>query len=330
MEDRFERKLSSWIGKLLSYGDRLILINSVLTSLPMFMLSFLEIPKGVRKRLDFYRSRFFWQSDGHKNKYRLTKWSIICRPRDQGGLGIEVLELKNKCLLSKWLYKLMNEEGVWQELLTNKYLHSKTLSQVAVKPTDSPFWKGLMKVRSDFFKRGSFVIGDGMNTRFWEDTWLGDSPLAQQYPLLYNIANHKQVLVAQALTQPLNINFRRTLTTNKWEQWLHLVSRLMDVNLSTEPDKFLWSLTTSGAFTVKSMYLDFLNGHTKFLKKYLWKIKVPLKIRIFMWFLNRKVILTKDNLAKRNWNGNKCCSFCDAEETIQHLFFECPFAKLVW
>jgi hypothetical protein len=53
IEDRFEKKISSWIGKLLSYGDRLNLINSVLTSLPMFMLSFFEIPKGVRKRLDF-------------------------------------------------------------------------------------------------------------------------------------------------------------------------------------------------------------------------------------------------------------------------------------
>jgi hypothetical protein len=59
VEGWFERKLNSWIGKLLSYGDRLILINSVLTSLPMFMLSFLEIPIGVRKRLDIFRSRFF-------------------------------------------------------------------------------------------------------------------------------------------------------------------------------------------------------------------------------------------------------------------------------
>jgi hypothetical protein len=47
VEDRFESKLGNWIGKLLSYGDRLILINLVLTSLPMFMLSFFEIPKGV-------------------------------------------------------------------------------------------------------------------------------------------------------------------------------------------------------------------------------------------------------------------------------------------
>jgi hypothetical protein len=94
---------------------------------------------------------FLWQSDGHKRKYRLTKWNIICRPKDQEGLGIEVLELKNKGLLSKWLFKLLNEEGIWQELLTNKYLYSKSLAEVNMKPTDSPFWKCLMKVKEDFF-----------------------------------------------------------------------------------------------------------------------------------------------------------------------------------
>lgn len=106
IEDRIEKKLGCWKGKLLSYGDRLTLINSVLTCMPMFMLSCLEIPVGVCKRLDFYRSRFFWQSDEHKCKYRLTKWNIICRPKDQGGLGIELLEFKNRCVLSKWLFKL--------------------------------------------------------------------------------------------------------------------------------------------------------------------------------------------------------------------------------
>jgi hypothetical protein len=103
VEDHLDIELSSWIVRLLLYGDRLVLINSFLTSLPRFMLSFLEIPKGVCKRLDFFRSTFFWQSDGHKIKYRLTKWNIICRPKDQGGLGIEVLDIKNKCLLSGYL-----------------------------------------------------------------------------------------------------------------------------------------------------------------------------------------------------------------------------------
>jgi hypothetical protein len=42
-------------------------------------------------------------------------------------------------------------------------------------------------------------------------------------------------------------------------------------------------------------------------------MKVPLKIKIFMWFLHRREILTKDNLVKRNWQGS-----------------ECPLAKIVW
>jgi hypothetical protein len=58
IKDRFEKKLASWISKILSYGDRLILINSVLTSLPMFLLSFFQIPIGVRKRLDIAPASF--------------------------------------------------------------------------------------------------------------------------------------------------------------------------------------------------------------------------------------------------------------------------------
>ena len=66
IHERFEKRLSSWKGKHLSTGGCLTLINSVLSSLPMYMMSFFEIPKGVRKKLDYFRSRYFWQSDEHK------------------------------------------------------------------------------------------------------------------------------------------------------------------------------------------------------------------------------------------------------------------------
>jgi hypothetical protein len=41
---------------------------------------------------------------------------------------------------------------IWFEIrenFFNKYLGSKTLSQVQVKPTDSPFWKGIMRVKDE-------------------------------------------------------------------------------------------------------------------------------------------------------------------------------------
>ena len=136
-KNALRKKLSSWKAKYLSYGGRLVLLNSVLNSLPMFMMSFFEIPKGVLKNLDHFRSRFFWQGSSDKHKYRLAKWDILCRPKGQGGLGILNLQLQNKCLLVKWLVNLLNTNGIWQTILTNKYLGSKSLMQVHAKPYDS-------------------------------------------------------------------------------------------------------------------------------------------------------------------------------------------------
>jgi hypothetical protein len=89
-----------------------VLINSVLMSLTMFMLSFFEVPKGVLQKIDYCRSRFFWLNDSKKKKYRLAKWDMICQPREQGSLEIQNIEVQNKCLLTKWLFKLINEDGL--------------------------------------------------------------------------------------------------------------------------------------------------------------------------------------------------------------------------
>jgi hypothetical protein len=140
----------------------------------------------------------------------------------------------------------------------------------------------------------------------------------------------KQVTVDNVLNQiPLNIRLCRTLTESRWSLWLKLVQRLMSVQLNNAKGVFVWGLTTYGAFTVKSMYLDLLDDNIKYLKKYIWKMKVPLKIKVLMWFLHRKVLLTKDNLIKRNWTSNEKCYFCDNKESI-HLFFDCPLPKVIW
>jgi hypothetical protein len=64
-------------------------------------MSFFKVSRGVLKKIEYFRSRFFWQNDEHKKKYRPTKWNILCQPKEQGGLGIQNLDLQNKCLLSK-------------------------------------------------------------------------------------------------------------------------------------------------------------------------------------------------------------------------------------
>jgi uncharacterized protein YpuA (DUF1002 family) len=50
VEERIEKRLNSWKGKYLSVRGRLVLINSVLTSLVMFMMSFFKVPRGVLEK----------------------------------------------------------------------------------------------------------------------------------------------------------------------------------------------------------------------------------------------------------------------------------------
>ena len=112
--------------------------------------------------------------------------------------------------------------------------------------------------------------------------------------------------------------------------WNNLVSRLTNVVLMHDRDEFTWNLDQHGVFSVKSYYLGLINQIRNNMNKRLWKLKTLLKIKFFLWFLKRGVTLTKDNLAKRNWQGNQQCYFCHENKTKQHLFFDWLMARLAW
>lgn len=40
-----------------------------------------------------------------------------------------------------------------------------------------------------------FVVGDGRDTYFWEDKWVGVSPLCSMFPSLYHLSSMKNRLV---------------------------------------------------------------------------------------------------------------------------------------
>jgi hypothetical protein len=69
------------------------------------------------------------------------------------------------------------------------------------------------------------------------------------------------------------------------------------------------------------MYKDLIRETVLNIHRVVWKLKLPSKIKVFLWYVRRGVILTKDNLVKRNWKGCTRCCFCSSEESIQRLFF---------
>jgi hypothetical protein len=58
--EKIENKLLSWKGKLLSLGGRAVLLNYVLSSLPLYWMSLFRLPAKVKNIIDQLRKRFLW------------------------------------------------------------------------------------------------------------------------------------------------------------------------------------------------------------------------------------------------------------------------------
>jgi hypothetical protein len=185
-----------------------------------------------------------------------------------------------------------------------------------------------MATKKHFFSLRTSSIKDGSEVRFWKDKWLGTTSLREQYPALYNIVRHKGDTIAKILeTSPPNMSFRRDLS---WlVSWNALLLHLVNIQLQPVHDVFRWNVQENGKFSVASMYNVLIQPDLpidKITNNRLWKLKLPLHIKVFGWYLRKGVILTKDKLAKRNWNRSRTYVFFHQDETIKHLFFQSCFA----
>ena len=73
--------------------------------------------------------------------------------------------------------------------------------------------------------------------------------------------------------------------------WLDLVSKVVQVHLTDNKDAFRWNLIKkglfTGLFTVRSKYSTYIQEGVPSDKSPLWKLKIPLKNKIFLWYLKK-------------------------------------------
>lgn len=80
--DKMCSRLSSWKGKQLSLGGRVVMINSVLTSMPLYFLSFFKIPKKVLKTLIDIQRSFLWSRCDDVKKVATVNCGQVCKPKN--------------------------------------------------------------------------------------------------------------------------------------------------------------------------------------------------------------------------------------------------------
>lgn len=60
MIDSLKAKLAGWKGKMLSIGGSVTLLNSVLSNLPSYQLSFFKAPSKVIRDIRAIQRQFLW------------------------------------------------------------------------------------------------------------------------------------------------------------------------------------------------------------------------------------------------------------------------------
>ncbi|GKV36373.1 hypothetical protein SLEP1_g44514 [Rubroshorea leprosula] len=206
--ENFYKKLASWKAQSLSFGGRLVLLKSVLSSLPLYYLSLFKIPTCVLKIIEKIQRDFLWGMSGEgERKICWVRWDWVCLAKEKGGLGVRDLRKCNLALLGKWWARFVDgSEGLWKKVLLGK--HYGAGGEVGVgeigRRRVSKIWEDIVSLGKEGSEMMGIVgnsftweVGDGNRVKFWKDVWLEGRNLGMDFPRLKNVATNVDIKVGE-------------------------------------------------------------------------------------------------------------------------------------
>jgi ribonuclease HI len=346
----FSKRLSSWTFRALNLPSRLILLKAILQALPIYVFSALAAPKFILTTIKSLQRNFIWQGLNKEKKIALVSWDKLCRPKEQGGLGLRDPFIMNKVLSAKiWWRWLKNPKDLWARLWRKKYAPNMAEKNLIRWDGDNPgslIWTAAKQNRQMVTQHAFWEIGNGETTLFWQDSW-------QQWPAL-SAEDWARDICTQAtwagLTKVADY-WQNNPTEDTWRCW-HVERERMDLELHVDlaplqeelakrkipiiegEDILRWGYRPQGSFSTREAYQiktqsDPLPASKVWQK--IWNLKHWPKITLFLWLVSHSSILTWDNLLKRGFVGPSLCILCgEAEETMNHLLNTCPYTAQIW
>ncbi|KAJ0787048.1 putative RNA-directed DNA polymerase [Helianthus annuus] len=343
----FKNRLSAWKSNILSFGGKITLIKSVLNALPTYYFSIYKAPRQVIKQLERMRREFLWGINSDHSKMSWVAWQHAMTPREKGGLGLGSLREANLAMLAKWWWRFkVDTNGLWRKVIWSIHNSSRSWQFIPKKVTIAGSWKQVGNLSQDMGEYGMNlallfrgILGQGDQITFWQDKWLFENPLQYEFPNLFELEQQKTAKVADRIFDSgglLTIRFRWTRPPDseaELTQLAELEHALMSVNVGEGKDKWSWDLDSSGNFSVSSLRVRLQTERFPDLNlAFEWNAWVPIKVNFFSWRLALNRVPTMVDLARRNVHFESLtCKLCgESNESVEHLFVACGFAKLVW
>ena len=335
--ERIMSKLHSWTVKTLSFAGKVTMIYYVIYGMVNFWSAVFVLPKRFYAKVDSLCSAFLWKNNTTSALGARVSWLDICKPKQEGGLGIRKLEEFEMVFRLKRIWLFFSSSGsLWVPWLTHNRFHDKSFWLVTDSPRFSHTIRSMLQLRDSL---GNFMrcsLGDGSTASFWFDYWTELGPLYT----MFGPSGPRSLRIS------LDATVAEAVVDGSW----HLpparseLAETLQIILTTIPppvqandhDVYLWRGGRTSGF-IKSfssrVTWDLLRVASPVVDWHstVWfKEQIP-RCSFITWLSMLARLPTRDRLLSWGLNVPSACVLCDnGVESHSHLFFECSYATAVW
>ncbi|GKB15011.1 RNA-directed DNA polymerase, eukaryota, reverse transcriptase zinc-binding domain protein [Tanacetum coccineum] len=330
--DKVKNRISNWKNKSLSYAGKLQLIAAILSSMQIYWAAIFLLPKQVIYEINRLLKGFLWcQGDLTKGKAKVS-WDKICKPKEQGGLGLKNLGEWNEILLVKHLWNVATrKDTLWVKWIYEEKLKGKSFWEIQADSSSSVGWKNILRLRDKVRNHIWWKLGNGKMVSAWHDRWCAVSPLS-------DVIGSREIYDARFKD---NSSVSEIIQEGRWvwpDEWNndYEVLRQIQVPVLNDDwkDKAVWinRLGKELKFNIGDVWRDLRCNNDK-VEWYsmIWFPQAIPRHAFVLWLAVQKRLMTQDKLLLWKPNDDMKCALCEqCADSHNYLFFSCEFSKVIW
>lgn len=332
--EQIRKRIGSWTARFLSFAGRLNLISSIIWSICNFWLAAFRLPRDCIKEIEKLCSAFLWSGAAMNPRKAKVLWDDVCKPKQEGGLGLRSLKEANDVCCLKLVWKIASHgKSFWVQWIETYLLKKKSFWSLKNTTTlGSWIWKKLLKYRELAKSLCKVDVGNGKQTSFWFDKW---SDLGR----LVDVAGERGI-IDMGITRQMSLSEAWTKRRRRRHRASHLniiedVLATVRQHQTEEDDVLLWMGKEDkfrAHFSTRDTWNHIRMIATKvFWHKAIWFIHETPKYSFCVWLAVRDRLSTGNHMATWNRDAPVGCVFCNTNlETRDHLFFSCVFTSEMW